>query len=270
MFVPRFATLFIPDVWVKFERKRLRLEFEGAAILGNIQNRALSAATDPSNPAKSTESLAITQFGAVGQSELRFADGALKLGLEVGYASGDRGPGFGNRPGRNLSAISASHGPNTNYGDYDGPKWCVVETETGSNPCTKRNSFRNFRFNQDYRVDLILWREILNGVTGAIYVKPSINYEATEGFNLFAAVIYSRSVFSESTPSSSGPGTGNNALGIELNAGARYETEDGFFAQFAYGVLFPLGGFNANNQNAGIQISLDNAQALRGMLGIRF
>jgi hypothetical protein len=51
----------------------------------------------------------------------------------------------------------------------------------------------------------------------------------------------------------------------------RYETDDGFFAQFAYGILFPLAGLQNNTPTlSGIPPSLDNAQALRGMLGIKF
>ncbi len=112
---------------------------------------------------------------------------------------------------------------------------------------------------------MILWREIIGGITDALYLKPTLAYDVTEGFRLFVSVIYSRAIFAYSTPS------GNNAnLGIELNAGARYETEDGFFAQFAWGVLFPLGGFQQSPGNVVTLPSLDTAQALRGMLGIRF
>jgi len=145
-------------------------------------------------------------------------------------------------------------------GAIDGPKWCIAVSAT----CTKRN-IRNFRFNQDYRIDMILWREIIGGITDALYLKPTLSYDVTEGFRLFASIIYSRAIFAYSTPS------GNNAnLGIEMNAGARYETEDGFFAQFAWGVLFPLGGLQQSPGNVVTLPSLDTAQALRGMLGIRF
>ena len=111
---------------------------------------------------------------------------------------------------------------------------------------------------------MILWREILGDVTGAIYAKPSIAYDITEGFKVFAAVIYSRAVYARETPSTTNPN-----LGVELNLGIRYETEDGFFAQAGWGVLFPLGGlgFNPATPNAP---GLDTAQALRGLMGVRF
>ncbi len=253
IYVPRNASLYIPDFWLKYEQKRFRLEFETAAVLGTINNSALRA--QDSDRANLNQAVSVTQFGAVGQSEFRFVDGSLKVGLEVGYASGDRSPGRGNRP-RRLGA-RGDGGPLP--GDIDGPKYCL-----DTSVCND-TTIKNFQFNKDYRIDMILWRELLGGITDAVYFKPSINYEIADGFNLFGAVIYSRSVFAESTPSGN-----SNALGLELNAGARYETDDGFFAQFAYGILFPLAGLQNNSPVLQGPPSLDNAQALRGMLGIKF
>jgi hypothetical protein len=83
--------------------------------------------------------------------------------------------------------------------------------------------------------------------------------------------IYSRSLFWESTPGSlyASAANGDPSLGIELNAGARYETEDGFFGQLQYGILFPLGGFHRVDAN-GNGINSDNPQALRAVVGIKF
>jgi uncharacterized protein (TIGR04551 family) len=254
-YVPRYASLFIPDIWVKFERKNFRVEFEGAAVLGSIQGSALTAA-DNSDIAKN-RNLGVTEFGSVLQGEYRFVDGALHLNLEIGYASGDRQWGIGNHQGRRGSASDGS----TAQGDIDGPRFCVQLSASCGD-----SDIKNFRFNRDYHVDMILWRQLLGGVTNAIYFRPSVRYDVTEGFNLFAAIIYSRSIFPEGTPS--GQSTG---LGVEINAGVRYETDDGFFAQFAYGVLFPLSGMQQPSfPNSPTSTSLDTAQALRGMLGIRF
>jgi uncharacterized protein (TIGR04551 family) len=254
-YVPRSASLFMPDIWIKFERKNLRIEFEGAANLGAIQGSAVISA-DANNPALNRR-LSVTQFGAVLQSEYRLVDGALHLNMELGYASGDRRFGIGNRQGRRGSLPDGS----TQQGDIDGPRFCI-----DVNVCTD-SEIKNFRFNRDYHIDMILWRQLLGGVTNAIYLKPSIKYDLTDGFNLFAGVIYSRAVFSQGTPSGA-----SNSLGVEINAGVRYETEDGFFAQFMYGVLFPLAGLQQPpTQNLlAPPPGLDTAQALRAMLGIRF
>jgi hypothetical protein len=57
-------------------------------------------------------------------------------------------------------------------------------------------------------------------------------------------------------------------LGFEVNAGARYETEDGFFAQLTWALLVPLDGLQ--NYPVVPGVGLDNAQALRGIAGIKF
>jgi uncharacterized protein (TIGR04551 family) len=245
----------MPDIWIKFERKNFRLEFEGASILGTINGSALTNG-EVADPSKN-RNLSVTEFGAVLQSEYRLVDGALHLNMELGYASGDRRWGIGNHQGRRGSAPDGS----TQQGDIDGPRFCVQV----SADCTD-SEIKNFRFNRDYHVDMILWRQLLGGVTNAIYIKPSIKYDLTDGFNLFAGLIYSRAVFAQGTPSGS-----SAALGVELNAGVRYETEDGFFAQFMYGVLFPLAGLQQPPvQTLATPPGLDTAQALRAMLGIRF
>jgi uncharacterized protein (TIGR04551 family) len=116
---------------------------------------------------------------------------------------------------------------------------------------------------------MILYREILGSVTDSIYLKPRAKYRITQGFDVFASLIWSRAIFPQSAP---GGAIANDAnLGIEINGGARYETEDGFFAQLQYGILFPLGGFAQKNpSNPTVNVDLSNAQALRALLGIKF
>jgi len=263
LYIPRRGSYWQPDIWVKYERKKFRIEIEAAGLFGSFESRLTPTAQD-NFTVPSSDYLKVTQFGLVTQGEVRFFDGALHLGLEVGFASGDNSPGFGNHPGR----VKAGNGTGAVYaiappGAIDGPKFCMAAMNGDGTPCTK-DYLRSFRFNPDYRIDMILWREIIGQVTGAIYGKPSITYDITEGFKVFGAVIYSRAAFVRETPSNTNPN-----LGVEINVGTRYETEDGFFAQFMWGVLFPLGGlgFAPSVQNAP---SLDTAQALRGMLGVRF
>jgi uncharacterized protein (TIGR04551 family) len=258
-FISRKSVLYVPDVWVKYERKAFRLELEAAAQIGSINNRALLSSE--AGDITQNQALSILQFGAVAQGEYRFMDGALRLGMEVGFASGDKAPGLGNRPGRRLprDAVTGRNGE-TVPGNIDGPQ--VACQATGA--CTD-NSIDNFRFNRDYRVDMILWREMLGPVTDAVYVKPGIKYQLADGFHLFGDVIYSRTVYAESSPSGVDPN-----LGVEVDAGLRYETEDGFFAQLRWGILFPLKGLDVAQRPAGDTGSLETAQALRGLLGIRF
>lgn len=255
--VQRKGSLFVPDLWAKLEMKNWRLEAEGAAILGSIVNRALTGAS--MSDSGLNQSLYIYQFGGVLQGEYKFLNGDLEIGAEVGIASGDKAPGFGLYPRRKTATGNGSTSP----GDIDGPQYNC--SPTGG--CTD-NEITNFRFNPDYRVDMILYREILGGITDSLYIKPKAKYRITQGFEAYVAGIYSRALFAESTPSWL-YGNTDPSLGIELNAGVRYETEDGFFGQVQYGILFPLTGF-LKHDALGNSVQLDNAQALRAVVGIKF
>ncbi|QSQ23600.1 TIGR04551 family protein [Pyxidicoccus parkwayensis] len=249
-FIPRSAELYVPDLWLRYEERTWRLEFELAGQFGNIGNRAtdVSGVNDPTQ----NQSLRIAQFGGVAQGEVKVANNKLSLGLEVGFASGDKAPGFGNYPARSGSGTNGATAP----GDVEGPQYSC-----GSGGCSD-NAIRNFRFNRDYRVDLILWRELIGGITDAFYVRPSAKYSITEGFDLYGRLIYSQSLYAESTPSFT-----SKALGVEANVGADYKTEDGFIAGVAYGILFPMSGlktYGVSGEN------LETPQTIRGWLGISF
>ncbi|XXF76774.1 TIGR04551 family protein [Myxococcaceae bacterium GXIMD 01537] len=247
-FVPRDGTLYIPDLWLRYEERLFRLEVEFAAYLGTIGNRAETPA-DAGNTAFN-QSLSVRQFGGVAQGEYKLLDGKLSLGLELGFASGDKAPGFGYFQNRTKKVGDATVLAEPQYA-------------CGAGGCSD-NSLRNFRFNRAYRIDLILWREILGGITDAFYVKPGAKYSVTEGLELFGSVIYSQAFYSESTPS-----TVNSGLGVEIDVGAQYETEDGFVAGVAWGILFPLAGLQ-EAPGAALRPEFETAQALRGTLGIRF
>lgn len=255
-YVQRQGNIFMPDLWAKLEQKNWRLEAEAAALLGSIQNRALTyAAGDTNTP----QSLYMYQFGAVMQGEYRLLNGDLEIGADLGFASGDKSPGFGNYPRRSTNTTRPAESGSL----YDGPQYSCPNT------CTD-NEINNFRFNRDFRVDMILYRELLGGITDSFYIKPRAKYRITHGFEAFAALIYSRAIFAESTPAGAF-GNGDPNLGVEINAGAKYETEDGFFGQVQYGILFPLGGFRKETvANSGQAIPLDNAQALRAVIGVKF
>jgi uncharacterized protein (TIGR04551 family) len=262
-YVQRLAQIWIPDIWVKFERSSLRLELEASAVLGNISNIAQTGAE--ATQTGHNQGIGIIEFGAALQGEYKLLDGALSIQAEVGFASGDDAPGFGNFPRRRVSAAGTDN--ITQPGDIDGPQYACQSTGGCSDSVV-----RNFRFNRDYRIDMILFREILGGVTDALYIKPTVKYRIADGFHAFGSVIYSRAMYLESTPSyqilTDGTHKGDANLGFEINLGARYETEDGFFGELRWGILFPLGGFSDPRPNA--PTSLDSAQALRGSVGIKF
>lgn len=251
-FLPRDASLYIPDVWVKFQTKKLKLELELAGQFGSIGNASLAAGDFV---AGEDQSVKLVQFGGAATGSYKVLD-ALDIAVEVGFASGDDAAGMGNLPGRGAT------GP----GSIDGAQYCVTAT------CAARdNTINNFRFNRDYRVDLILWREIFDGVTDAFYLKPGVKYEITEGLGVWANVIYSRAIYGQSTPSShlvDGVLKGDENLGVEIDGGVRYDSGDGFMAGIAYGVLFPLGGLK--NNIPATPLDAQTAQTVRGWFVVKY
>ena len=247
-FIPREADLYIPDLWLRYEERNWRLEFELAAVLGSIGNRALTTGETTFD-----QSLQVAQFGGVAQGEVKVADNKLTLGLELGFASGDKAPGFGNYPGRTGSGTNGY----TNPGDVEGRQY-----RCDGGGCSD-SAIRNFRFNRDYRIDLILWRELIGGVTDAFYVRPSVKYAVAPGIDLYGRLIYSQALYAESTPSFV-----SKSLGVEVNAGVDYTTEDGFIAGLAYGILFPMGGLQAYTNE--LKADLETPHSIRGWLGVKF
>jgi uncharacterized protein (TIGR04551 family) len=250
-FVPRDANLYVPDFWIKYQTQKLRIELELAGVFGTI-----GSASTAVNDAQPGESLDIVQFGAVAQAEYKLLD-KLDLSLEVGFASGDRAAGMGNLQG----------GGPTQPGSIDGAQYCLDAACAGGIDA----KVSNFRFARDYRIDLILWREIFGGITDAIYVKPGVRYELTDGFDLWGNLIYSRAVYGESTPSSrleNGQLVGDPNLGIEFDAGATYRSGDGFVVGIAYGVLFPLAGLD--NRVVDPVLEASTAQTIRGWFAIEY
>lgn len=246
-YIARKASFYIPDLWFKFQSKRWRAEVELAGIFGKIKDVRTSIDEDEG------KDVSVMQFGAVARGEF-LPIPSLSINLEFGFASGDKSAGMGNSPGR---------GGNSQEGIIDGPQFCVTD-----GCATFDDNVNNFRFNRAYQVDLILWRELLQGVTDAIYIKPGIKYEIIQGLDVWANFIYSRAIYGESTPSSTigsnGKLGGNADLGIEIDIGAQYVSGDGFVAGIGYGVLFPLAGLDnrLDDKDAG------TAHLVRGWFGI--
>ncbi len=229
-FLERHAWFVIPDLWFKLHWKKLYIEFEATLVGGRIANVANEDKTDE---------VSILQFGWVLRSQYKFLRDSLKVGLEIGMASGDQAEqsdGQVNR--RRLNPIL-----------FDRDGW-----------------LREFRFNQDYQVDLILFREILGGVSNAIYFKPSVQYNVIDSFGARLDMIYSM------THEPVGwPGNSRN-LGVELDLDIFYRNiDEGFYASLMYGVLFPLDAldrpaaiYGGAAHDAGI------AHTLQGRLIVRF
>ncbi len=266
------------DLWGKLQMKDLRIEAEVAVIGGRLGSYDPLGTLNPTQQ----QSIPMFQWGGALQGEYKLLDGQLSIQVEVGAASGSRSWGMGSLPGRTPAPGSglASNAPPA-PGIVNGPSFYCTAV------ACPEGTFNNFLFNRDYRIDTILWRDLYQGVTNAMYAKPTLRYEITEGLSVFASAIYSRAFFIEGTPSASCGGMNNIGydpntmqctagqkllgdanLGIELNAGANYISDDGFILGLTYAVLFPLSGLNNNNTPTPINAS--TAQAVRGTVGVKF
>jgi uncharacterized protein (TIGR04551 family) len=231
-YVKRDANAGIGSLWARFQWDKLRVEAEVVGIAGVINGTSTSSG-DQADPAlKTTEGdqpLWILQAGGALESSYKLLNDQLTIGLDAGIASGDDAFGFGLRPVINQQPKA---------GDFDGKQYGQCLEFNADGECTRvDNDVTNFKFDPDYQVDLILFREILGTVTDAVYVKPHVAYNLTDNLGARLDVIYSNAIFGSSTPGMVTP------LGLELDGTGFYGTEDGFYMMLQYGVFFPFGAF---------------------------
>jgi uncharacterized protein (TIGR04551 family) len=206
----RNSKVYIPDIWGRFTTDKLIIEAEAVGVFGWVDDIYPDAGKPPWN---------ITQFGAVLKLDYLMLNDDLDLGFELGYASGDQ---WENNPSGIINVHDAYLLPPKDFGAPD-----------------QSINLTAFRFNFDYRVDMILFKELLGTVTNATYAKPSLRYNITERFAFKAAAIMSFANVPVSTPGNS------SVYGIELNGDLGYSNvKEGFFAGLSYGVLFPLGALD--------------------------
>ncbi len=229
--VHRSAYAHLADLWFRYLGPRTRLEAELVGVYGQIENASNVVG-------ETTGEILLRQWGATLLYEYKVSPNRVTLGAELGVASGDDAPGFGNVPSQVMAADTASPGQPTVYGSLEGAQY----GRSGD------RSIRNFRFNPAYRVDLVLFRHILGQVTDAMYVKPKLHWDILPGLAFDGAIIYSRAMFAESTPSATADASGklldkgSANLGIEADGILTYASGDGFHAFVEWGALQPLDG----------------------------
>ena len=208
----RGASAWIPDVYFHLGYGKFSLEGEAVAVWGDIN--------DLSDISTGAVDWKVRQFGGVGKLDYLLMDDALDLGLEIGYASGDQWDAT--VPGR------------VNVHDT-----VTVPTPAQIGEVGSDDTIENFRFDFDYHVDLILFRELLGAVTNATYVKPKLTYNFTHSL-----VFTSQAIVSFANVPVATPGNGR-MYGVEVDGDLGYRNvEEGFFAGVSYGILFPLGAMD--------------------------
>jgi uncharacterized protein (TIGR04551 family) len=233
--VTRNAFAMIPDIWLRLNWRKLQLEFEGALVYGWIRRL-----DDYANMVKSGEKdYQILQWGWVFRGSYRFLRESLYIGLEVGMASGDDSL-EGNNSSLNYRAVSMI--PRT------ADRWNTM-----------------FRFDPNYRVDLIFFRELMGTVYNAGYLKPTIMYHILKELTARVDMIYSWAMEPVATP-------GNKPnYGVEIDADVEYRwPEAGFFVGIAYGVFIPLQALDRPTEIYGFQAHAKVAQTVQLRASIKF
>ena len=209
--VKRNATAIIPDLWMKYENRfdyssGLRVELEAAAVLGDIENSGITG---------ETKEKTIEQVGAA--LEIAYDNGGMTLGLDGGYASGDSADGFGVKDRLVFAEKSGQQGV--------------------SNP-----EVTNFKFDRNYHLDLILFREVIGTVTNAIYVKPYIAYDlfdsVEEQLGARLDILWAQAPEAQATPGDAAD------YGIEADLRLFYGEKDRFNFDLEAGMFFPGAAFN--------------------------
>ena len=222
--------------WLRITNGSVRLEAEVAYAHARIDQPSLIPGTEITVPVTSS------QLGLAVQSEV--ALGGSRIGIDGGFASGDSAPGFGAFPKIGETPPQP--------GAFDGAQADLPKDRTVD----------NFRFNPDFRIDQILFREIIGTITDAIYLRPHASATLASAGNgkldLIAALIASWAVEATSTPS------GERALGVELDPELRYTHKDGFAISLAYGLLLPGAAFDSSTLEA------KAAQVVRGRIWFVF
>ena len=254
--VPRDLFLYVGDVWFKLLWRDLHFELEGAIIKGDVGNISV-------NGGDQKMSVDLLQYGLVLQLDYAFLDRTLMAGLEYGLASGDPDPGWGIYP---IIPGKDHYSGATQY-DMD-------------------QKITNFRFDPDYHVDLILFREVLGTVSDATYIKLMTEYKPVPMFGVRLEGIFSfvlepdSSPYYDINPMSDGINMNSSRqLGIELDLHLYYRSlADNFYAGLSYGVLFPgkaLGRVYRGTTTDGAETinwdpANDVAQTVQAMLSIMF
>jgi uncharacterized protein (TIGR04551 family) len=234
-YVRRDLKSYVPNAWVHFAHGPIDFEAEGMAILGTFVAPELGNIFD----------VDMRQYGGVARLKYKLMEDDLVIGLEGGFASGDKHDNV--VPGRTHVSGAVGLGPND-------------------------TKLQQFIFDPNYHVDLILFRELLGSVSNAIYGKGSFTYDLSSKFQVRGAGILSAAHRKEATP-------GNSDLyGVEFDADVGYHN-GGFFAGLSYGLYLPMGAMDHpgdpsdGSESFGFGVvdqSADTAQTIQTRLVLQF
>jgi uncharacterized protein (TIGR04551 family) len=227
------------DGWLRITSPKAHVEAEAAVLTANVAQPSLIPGVLLKQP------LTALQVGAALESEFGAPEDAVTGGFDMGYASGNNAPGFG--------VNTALNAPQAKPGDISGSQINPNQLEAN-----------NFRFHPDYRIDRILFREIIGAVTNAVYLRPHLRWNIVKlGTSALTASL--TGIASFAVQSAGAPGQ-KSPLGIELDPTLSYGSKDGFGAALEHAVLFPLAGLD----NVALNLRAQPAQLIRLRLTYSF
>ena len=257
--VARSMNLWAYSVWAKLMWRKLEVEFEHVGIIGDINNPQVAGTFGDSDP-----KLKVQQFGGALRANYRLLQDSLQLHFLAVFASGDRAPGWGTQP------LVTSPGA----GAWDGG-------QQGDD-----NKISNLRLDPDFNVDVIFWRQLVGTVTDALVFRPGIQYNVTQGLGARLDLVYSRSIYAQSTPSgginpsadfngdqSPDGVTPSKNLGLEADLKIFYASEDGFHAWLEYALFIPFSGLDRQIEDENTNdrlLEASVAQTIQAMLAVTF
>jgi uncharacterized protein (TIGR04551 family) len=209
-YVPRHMTLYSLDLWGKLAFGGFKFESELVGILGEIDqlnDEGNTCAVAQTSTNAVTCSVTVKKAGGVARGTYSLLDDKLHLGLETGFATGDQ---WANTPQGDINVAYANllGGPNA-------------------------TDLTQFIFNREYKIDLILWRQLAGAVTNAVYGRPFISYDITKAISAKLWNVTSAALKPVSTP-------GHDIwYGTEFDADVMYG-QNGIYAGISAGVLFPF------------------------------
>ena len=126
----------------------------------------------------------------------------------------------------------------------------MVPGDVSGLPATD-HTIRNFRFNPAYRVDVVLFRQILGQVTGRDVREAEAPVGHPPGPRRGPALVYSRALEGARRRASAPTERAAYNLGLELDGTLTYTSGDGFQAWVQWGALQPLGGLEVQGRSPG-------------------
>lgn len=210
------------DLWLRYENRmafdqRLVIESEFVYLMGKVGNAAAGIDTG-----KSEKERDIAMWG--GAIKAAFQNEGLGIYLDLGAASGDH---------------------NRCFGVYR-PASCSLEDNDGN----QDTEISAFKFHRNYRVDSILFRDVIGAVTNAWYIKPTVSinahpfYALSDQLGVDVSVLHATAMNVDGTP-----GYGST-LGTELEARAFIGQRDLFHASLTFAYMIPGDALDVLGPNA--------------------